>query len=41
MVNWLLKKTRDAVVPITAAEVEDLSSNNKVNVVFYGDITSA
>jgi len=41
MVNWLLKKTRDAVTTITTAEVEALTSSNKVNIIFYGDITSA
>lgn len=40
MVNWLSKKTRDAVVAITSSELETLSSNGKVNIVFHGDINS-
>lgn len=40
MVNWLLKKTRDPVVAITPSELEALSSNGKINIVFHGDINS-
>lgn len=40
MVNWLLKKTRDAVVAISSSELEGLASNGKVNIVYHGDITS-
>jgi hypothetical protein len=36
----MTKKTRDAVVSITAAEVEALSTNGKVNILFYGDLES-
>jgi protein disulfide-isomerase A1 len=40
MVNWLSKKTRDAVLPITADELEALATNGKVNIVYHGDITT-
>lgn len=40
MVNWLSKKTRDAVVSISSSELEGLSGNGKVNIVYHGDINS-
>jgi protein disulfide-isomerase-like protein len=40
MVNWLSKKTRDPVVAITASELEALSSNGKINIVYHGDIST-
>lgn len=40
MVNWLSKKTRDAVVAISSEELVGLSSNGKVNIVYHGDISS-
>lgn len=40
MVNWLSKKTRDPVLPITPEQLEDLTTNGKVNIVFHGDLAS-
>lgn len=40
MVNWLSKKTRDPVTAISLAEIEALSGNNKINIVYHGDISS-
>lgn len=40
LVNWLLKKTRDPLVPIDQAAYEKLASDSKVAVVFHGDANS-
>ena len=39
--NWLLKKTRDPLVPIDQAAYEKLQSDDKVSIVFHGDASSA
>lgn len=40
LINWLTKKTGPSVNVIEAAQLEELSANGKVNVVFYGDLTA-
>ena len=40
MVNWLNKKTRPAVTELEASQLEELSTNGKINIVFHGDIAS-
>ena len=39
--NWLLKKTRDPLVPIDQAAYEKIQTEGKVSVVFHGDASSA
>lgn len=41
MLNWLLKKTRDPLVPVEAAAYEKLQSGEKVSIVFHGDASSS
>jgi hypothetical protein len=36
----MTKKTRDAVVEISADEASTLYENGKVNIVYYGDLSS-
>lgn len=40
LVNWLLKKTRDPLVPIDQAAYEKIQTEGKVAVVFHGDASS-
>jgi thioredoxin-like negative regulator of GroEL len=40
LVNWLSKKTRDPVVAVDQAGYEKLQSEDKVSIVFHGDIKS-
>jgi hypothetical protein len=39
--NWLLKKTRDPLVPVDEAGYEKLKSEDKISIVFHGDASSA
>ena len=41
LLNWLLKKTRDPLVPVDEAGYEKLKSDDKVSIVFHGDASSA
>ena len=41
LLNWLLKKTRDPLVPVDEAGYEKLKSEDKVSIVFHGDASSA
>jgi hypothetical protein len=36
----MTKKTRDAVVEISGDEISALHGNGKVNIVYYGDLSS-
>lgn len=36
MVNWLTKKTRDPLVPADQALYEQLSTQDKVSIVYHG-----
>jgi thioredoxin-like negative regulator of GroEL len=40
LINWLLKKTRDPLVPIDQAGYEKLQTEDKVSIVFHGDASS-
>jgi len=40
MLNWLLKKTRDPLVPVDQAAYEKLQIEEKVSIVFHGDASS-
>lgn len=40
LLNWLLKKTRDPLVPVDQAAYEKLSTEDKVSIVFHGDASS-
>jgi thioredoxin-like negative regulator of GroEL len=40
LVNWLLKKTRDPLVPVDQAGYEKLKSEDKVSIIFHGDASS-
>ena len=41
LLNWLLKKTRDPLVPVDEAGYEKLKSEDKISIVFHGDASSA
>jgi hypothetical protein len=41
LVNWLLKKTRDPLVPVDQAGYEKLKSEDKVSIIFHGDASSS
>lgn len=38
--NWLSKKTRESVLAIESSQIEHFSQDGKVNIFFYGDISS-
>ncbi len=40
LLNWLLKKTRDPLVPVDQAAYEKLQTEEKVSIVFHGDASS-
>lgn len=40
LVNWLLKKTRDPLVPLDQAGYDNLQTEEKVSIVFHGDASS-
>jgi len=40
MVNWLNKKIKPAVTNIEAPQLEEISTDGKINIVFHGDLAS-
>ena len=40
MTFWLGKKTLPPIVPVDSDKLVDLETNGKINIVFYGDLSS-